>query len=97
LIKTNYGQYFDKILISVPNALSYNNFRNTFKGIEQLNTDHRYWFTPFTLSKIVNRAGYDIIDCSLSQYYKGNGPLKRIMYRRFPLLRHGLILTASVS
>ncbi|MEM9549328.1 MAG: methyltransferase domain-containing protein, partial [Bacteroidota bacterium] len=96
-IKENYGSYFDNIIISVPNALSYHNFKNTFKGIEQLNTDHRYWFTPYTLAKIITRAGYRLDEFALCQYYEGNGPLKRIMYRRFPLLRHCLMLTASTK
>jgi len=50
----------DKIVLTTPNALRLNNFMFALKNIECVNTDHRFWFTPFTLSKIVIDAGFEI-------------------------------------
>jgi 2-polyprenyl-3-methyl-5-hydroxy-6-metoxy-1,4-benzoquinol methylase len=50
------------IIITVPNAFSSKNFYNIKRGIEEINTDHRYWFTPYTLAKVATEAGYKF-DC----------------------------------
>lgn len=47
-----------RIIITVPNAFSSKNFYNMQKGVEEINTDHKFWFTPYTLSKIVTEAGF---------------------------------------
>lgn len=49
-----------EIIITVPNAFSSQNFYNIKKGIEEINTDHKYWFTPYTLSKVVTEAGFSL-------------------------------------
>lgn len=59
MIKENYGDSIDKIIITVPNAFYYRNFINNLSGIEQVNPDHKYWFTPYTLLKNVVSSGYD--------------------------------------
>ena len=48
------------IIITVPNAFSSRNFYNIKRGIEQINTDHKYWFTPFTISKVVTEANFKL-------------------------------------
>lgn len=50
----------DKVILTTPNALRLNNFQFSLKNIECINTDHRFWFTPYTLSKIAIDAGYEI-------------------------------------
>jgi len=50
----------DKVILTTPNALCLNNFKFSLKNVECINTDHRFWFTPYTLSKIVTDAGYEI-------------------------------------
>lgn len=57
-IHANYAGRIQKIVITVPNALNLYFARNVKRGIEHVNTDHRYWFTPFTLLKVVNRSGF---------------------------------------
>ena len=42
------GEY----VITVPNAFSLQRFGYR-RGIECINTDHKYWFTPFTLAKVL--------------------------------------------
>lgn len=52
-----YSPYIDKIVITVPNAFRFANIKNSLLGKEAINTDHRYWFTPYTLCKVVSMAG----------------------------------------
>lgn len=56
-IKDNYNGFIRNIILSVPNGFCLSNFKNSFHNIEKINTDHRYWFTPFTISKILCKAG----------------------------------------
>ena len=45
-------------IITVPNALSFaRSWRLRWKKTELVNSDHRYWFTPFTICKVMYRAG----------------------------------------
>jgi 2-polyprenyl-3-methyl-5-hydroxy-6-metoxy-1,4-benzoquinol methylase len=60
-LRTIHEKYFQnctEILITVPFAFSKENFFYIRKGIERINTDHRYFFTPFTLAKILTVAGF---------------------------------------
>lgn len=44
-------------VVTVPNALSLRNSVQTLRGVERINTDHRSWFSPFTLQKVLADAG----------------------------------------
>lgn len=57
-MKKNLSQYGFKgeFIITVPNAFCF--LKGYYlKGIEFINTDHRYWFTPYTIGKVMYRAG----------------------------------------
>lgn len=80
---------FDKILLTVPNALSEINFTYARKNIEMINTDHKYWFTPFTITKILYEAGYSVeklINCGL--------PEKMCEYHQ-PLMMPNIVVVAK--
>jgi hypothetical protein len=53
----NYSDTVNQIIITVPNILARNRFNNAKSGFESINTDHRFWFTPFTLLKVATMAG----------------------------------------
>ena len=57
-IHDNYIDRIDRIMISVPNVLNVSTLNYMEKGIEHINTDHRYWFTPYTILKVLSVAGY---------------------------------------
>lgn len=59
-LKTIHNKFVNakEIIITVPNAFSSRNFYNIKRGIEEINTDHKYWFTPFTISKVLTQAGF---------------------------------------
>lgn len=71
----------DKIVLTTPNALRLNNFIFALKNIECINTDHRFWFTPFTLSKILTDAGFEIYNIGF--YEHGNLSRRQILRKLF--------------
>jgi hypothetical protein len=86
-IREKYGACTERIVITVPNAFSYTNFRFSLKNLEMINSDHRFWFTPFTLMKVVQQAGITVEGFDLCvdekpsvfslKYWLGNKPLLR--------------------
>lgn len=57
--KDRYGDNVVKFIITVPNIYNYIQFRNMLKYKEIINSDHRFWFTPYTITKILVSAGYN--------------------------------------
>lgn len=57
--KKNFGTNIEKFIITVPNIYNKRRFQNMKKYKEIINSDHRYWFTPYTISKVVVSAGYN--------------------------------------
>lgn len=53
-----YNNCVENIIISVPNAFCYYNFRNIQQGFEMINSDHRSTFSTYTLNKILYIAGF---------------------------------------
>lgn len=84
-IKTNYSGIVEKIVITVPNILCENRLKSAQKGFEIINTDHRYWFTPYTLLKVVCDSGITPISIefknrmSLSKYHLVRRKLHKIL------------------
>jgi hypothetical protein len=58
-IREKYSGSIDKVIITVPNVLTERSFRAAKKSSEIINTDHRYWFTPYTLTKVVIESGME--------------------------------------
>lgn len=56
----NYYDLIDKIIITVPNAFYFDNFRGAWHNYELINSDHRYWFTPYTIAKVLTIAGFHV-------------------------------------
>jgi hypothetical protein len=98
-IKTTWKTCADEIVITVPNAFSYVNFRNTTKNVEWNNPDHRYWFTPFTLGKICFESGLTPVEFFFVN--KGNPESRRFfdhvrfLAGRYPMLRSTLIMVCK--
>lgn len=58
VFKMKYGKNIDKFIITVPNIYNKRQFGNMMNYMEVINSDHRFWFTPYTISKILVSAGY---------------------------------------
>jgi hypothetical protein len=61
-IKRLYASNIREIVITVPNAWTQTAMRMANASAEIINSDHRYWFTPYTLAKVIVRAGMEIQD-----------------------------------
>ncbi len=56
-VTSTIGRPGQRIVVTVPNAWSYRALRSVAKGHECINTDHRFWFTPYTLAKLFVDSG----------------------------------------
>lgn len=96
-IRARYATHVKQILITVPNAFAREIFRRVRQNKEPINTDHRYWFTPYTLAKVACTAGLDIHYFRLCQngVVKRRAWLKNFHLKIQPLTRNNIILVAG--
>src|SRR5450759_4825000 len=59
VFKTKYGENVSKFIITVPSIYNKRQFTNMMNYREVINSDHRFWFTPYTISKVLVSAGYN--------------------------------------
>lgn len=59
-IREKYKNHINQILITVPNVLTLSSFKHLKNNFEVINSDHRYWFTPYTILKVLFEAGYNV-------------------------------------
>jgi 2-polyprenyl-3-methyl-5-hydroxy-6-metoxy-1,4-benzoquinol methylase len=99
-IKKKYAPHVQKMMITVPNAFTLSNFLLALKGKECINSDHRSWFSPFTLSKILCLSGFNIVEfdfvTSFPEDYKKDF-FKRILLKKYPALNSNIIMIASFT
>ena len=89
-----------RLVVTIPNAFRLINFREALRNCECINSDHRYWFTPYTLSKVLVRAGYHVdtllfLEDSVYQRRGLRGLLRRCYLSKWPLFREVLGAVAS--
>jgi hypothetical protein len=100
-IRERYSTYVKELVITVPNALSIKNSFYAVKHTEYINTDHRYWFTPYTLTKILIRAGFKPLYHDFTTYYpvSNRNPIRKwflkSMLNRYPAFRGNLVAVAA--
>lgn len=92
-----YGDSVSEIVVTVPNSMSIRNAYDSLRQAERINTDHRFWFSPFTISKILWDAGYKVT--SIETTYSPSNQLhmqllKRLLLKLFPLLGDGIVVMA---
>lgn len=90
-IKTVFAPNTKQIVITVPNALSFENIMCSMKNIEYINTDHRYWFSPYTLVKVASRAGLRAQELRMCGPKRGLGMVGRLLTQRRPMLRETVV------
>jgi 2-polyprenyl-3-methyl-5-hydroxy-6-metoxy-1,4-benzoquinol methylase len=73
-IRENYKQSIRKIIITVPNAWTQTTLKMAAKSAEYINSDHRYWFTPYTLAHVLIRSGLKLNEI----YFANRVPLSGI-------------------
>lgn len=106
-IHEKYKNNIDKLIITVPNAFSWQNFRNIFSHRELINTDHRYWFTPYTLAKILYQSGMQVDEFYFCESFPVNYNLAlmirhptllfyKYLYQIYPATRTTLLMVAKL-
>jgi len=90
----NYKEYIDKFVITVPNAFGLPFLSNALNnGREEVNSDHKYWFTPYTIAKVVHQAGMKIDDLQMCIYETS----KEICYNNYSMLKSKPILLDTIA
>ncbi|MGI9578069.1 MAG: hypothetical protein ACR2OH_07730 [Microthrixaceae bacterium] len=59
----------ESVVVTVPNAFSWSTLRPTLRSTEVINTDHRFWFTPYTAAKVAVRAGFKVDSIHLCESF----------------------------
>jgi hypothetical protein len=98
-IRRGYTGIVKRLVITVPNGLRFSNFSNSLRGYEAVNTDHKYWFTPYTIASVVSAAG--LTPCWVAPcHYVWESPrrhfLRWVLQRRFPFLRDCLVVDVAL-
>ncbi|MCX6250424.1 MAG: hypothetical protein NTX61_06700 [Bacteroidetes bacterium] len=87
-LKEKYGNNIDKIIITVPNVFALPEYIYASRNIELINSDHRYWFSPYTILKVINDAGLILEDMYLVNGFWGPfyyNFIQRVINRIFSL------------
>jgi SAM-dependent methyltransferase len=107
MIRQKYAGRIKMLLITVPNAFAWANFMNALHHREFINSDHRHWFTPYTLAKIVTQAGLKVSTFQFCENFptgvrnwKGRVKYrispKNYMIRKYPALRETLLMEVAL-
>ena len=98
-IKRKYLGVIDRLIITVPNAFSAANFSYIKKQYECINSDHRYWFTPYTLCKLITLSQMKISNlffCT-SRLVPKRKIFKRHFHKKYPGLREIIVAVVEVG
>ncbi len=88
------------VVLTLPNAYGWSTLRAVGRSIENINTDHRYWFTPYTAAKVATQAGYEVVEITMCEGFSpptGGLPHRRL--KRFVLdrvLRRNALIRSSI-
>lgn len=98
-LKANFKDHCESIVITVPNAFKLVNFRRALRHEELINTDHRFWFTPFTLAKVCASADLSVeeFEIVLDKPIGLRRILKKILSSRYPMLRDIIIMKLNMA
>lgn len=90
-----------EILITVPNYLDLSNIYHCLKHEELVNSDHRFWFSPYTISKLIFDSGLRIKELHLvssgAMPETLKGKMVSWLVRKYPLLNSTVLCIAEVS
>jgi hypothetical protein len=78
-MKEVFAPYCKQIIITVPNISSKHRFNSIVSNVECINSDHRYWFTPFTSAKVVTCSGMNMSNIYGTDVVAGNYLTKKMI------------------
>jgi hypothetical protein len=94
---SNYGGNCSEIIITVPNAFRAGNIRNIFSHREVINSDHRFFFTPYTITKIAVDARIKPLKIEMASFTEKRSVAKRVVLTAWPLLAENIIFTGALG
>jgi hypothetical protein len=80
VFKARYGDKVTRFIITVPSIYNIHQFRNMKNYLEIINSDHRFWFTPYTIAKVLVSAGYSPESISYANLQSLN--IKELLIRK---------------
>jgi len=99
-IVKEYGKNIDRVIITVPNAFGLIHLVSVIgKGVESVNYDHKYWFTPYSACKVVHESGLIIEDLIMCLYENSTPVLKENSQELMnkPILLDTIIVVARLT
>lgn len=91
----------ERLVITTPNAFRLQNMIRVVSGHEVINSDHRYWFSPYSLAKVMWRSGFSDIDMRTVWVERPRrtirGAIKHSAGRLIPAVRDCLIADARFN
>jgi hypothetical protein len=90
-IKRKFAHIATQLLVTAPNGLSLENALFSLKNKECINTDHRYWFSPFTLTKVGYRAGLEVNRITMCGEVSGRSSLYSFLTSKIPMFRETIV------
>jgi hypothetical protein len=96
----NYRGNIGSVIITVPNAFRIGNFLAVLKGYELINSDHRYWFSPYTLWKVVHQAGFQAESIQMCKFTDDSGfkaVIKNAILKKYPLLAEDVVVICKAA
>ncbi len=91
---STYERNVRDVIITVPNAFRAGNVKSIFANREVINSDHRFFFTPYTICKIACDAGIAPSSIQMASFSR-QGPVKKLITSRWPLLAENIVLVGA--
>lgn len=95
-----YHESVERIIITVPNVFYYQFMLFAAKRMEHINTDHRFWFTPYTICKVAACAGMEPEEMLFPGVVAGHHKILKILFKYWnnPLITgNNIILVARLN
>lgn len=90
-----YQNNFEQIIITVPNCYRLENLWGMLQNTEAINSDHRYWFSPYTICKVIYQAGLNITQLQMCKFLDLAGlreKLKDVVRNAYPIMADTIVI-----
>jgi hypothetical protein len=97
-LKERFSTICSNLIVTTPNAFRYRNFLYSMKNIEHINSDHRFWFTPYTLTKLFSDVNLKVRSIQLVEHRKlpRKNFIKKYFLNKYPFLRDTLVMDVAL-
>ncbi len=85
-----------EVIVTVPNAFSWENLGFLARGWEYVHDDHCCYFSETTLRAFLRKSSYTIAEMAYYTYQPSDSPIYTLL-SRYPFLAEGLVAAAVVS